>query len=378
MRAQHFAALVASGFIGLTMSAAGQPQMSVDASIEAILKVDLEGVGNRDAQNAWGELVQSGPDALLPTLGAMGTGNALSDNWLRLAIDAIDASEKPLDLRELVGFLNDGSNSPVAREMAFALIQKREPEIAANLVPGFLQDSSLALRRMAVDSLLEAAESERANGDELGAVALYGQALGAGRDVDQIDRAAGALETMGETVDLPRLFGFLTQWDVIGPFDNANRAGFDQVFPPETEGRTEATYQGKNGDVTWMPYVSDDRYGMVDVNEPLGALKETVAYAFTTYHSEAARPAELRLGCKNAWKVWLNGEYLFGRDEYHRGMEIDQFRLPITLQEGPNEILVKVCQNEQLETWTVEWQFQMRVCDAIGTAIQQAELEDGE
>ena len=37
--------------------------------------------------------------------------------------------------------------------------------------------------------------------------------------------------------------------------------------------------------------------------------------------SEKARPAELRLGCKNGWKIWLNGKLIFGRDEYHRGAE---------------------------------------------------------
>ena len=103
---------------------------------------------------------------------------------------------------------------------------------------------------------------------------------------------------------------------------------------------------------------------MVDLNQPLGKLKQTVAYAWTDFHSEAAQQVEFRLGCKNAWKVWLNGELLFGRDEYHRGMRLDQYRMKATLQPGANQILVKACQNEQTESWTVEWQFQLRVCDA--------------
>jgi hypothetical protein len=35
-------------------------------------------------------------------------------------------------------------------------------------------------------------------------------------------------------------------------------------------------------------------------------------------------------------------------------------------------ILVKCCQNEQTETWTVEWQFQLRISDENGTAIRPA------
>jgi hypothetical protein len=50
-------------------------------------------------------------------------------------------------------------------------------------------------------------------------------------------------------------------------------------------------------------------------------------------------------------------------------MKIDQYQLPGQLNPGKNTILVKACQNEQIETWTVEWQFQLRVCDSSGTAI---------
>ena len=108
---------------------------------------------------------------------------------------------------------------------------------------------------------------------------------------------------------------------------------------------------------------------MVDFNEPYGSLKEVTGYAHTTFISASDQPAELRLGCKNAWKIWLNGKLVFGRDEYHRGMRIDQYKLPVQLKKGANIILIKACQNEQKEVWTVQWQFQLRVCDATGTAI---------
>ena len=98
-------------------------------------------------------------------------------------------------------------------------------------------------------------------------------------------------------------------------------------------------------------------------------LKETVGYAYTEFESSRARSAEIRLGCKNAWKIWLNGKLIFGRDEYHRGQKIDQYKLPIELKAGKNTILVKACQNEQTEEWTVQWEFQLRICDATGSAI---------
>ena len=60
---------------------------------------------------------------------------------------------------------------------------------------------------------------------------------------------------------------------------------------------------------------------------------------------------------------------MFGRDEYHRGMRIDQYRIPVQLKAGENSILIKLCQNEQTEEWTVQWQFQLRVCDSSGAAV---------
>jgi hypothetical protein len=161
-------------------------------------------------------------------------------------------------------------------------------------------------------------------------------------------------------------------WHVIGPFENTGRNGFDTAFPPEKEIRLDATYDGKGGPVKWQSFGSKDDYGKIDLNKPLGMQKEVTAYAVATFDSPAEQSAELRLGTKNAWKVWLNGELLFGRDEYHRGQQMDQYKLACRLKKGPNTILVKCCQNEQKEEWTVEWEFQLRVCDRTGTAILAA------
>ena len=150
--------------------------------------------------------------------------------------------------------------------------------------------------------------------------------------------------------------------------------------------------------MNWQPYETKNEYGKVDFNKPLGAiksdaapasastappapagrrgkaggvdyLKEVIAYAATDFYAPEEREVELRLGSKNGWKVWLNGEFIFGRDEYHRGAQLDQYKLSCHLKKGRNTILVKCCQNEQKEDWTVEWEFQLRVCDAAGTAI---------
>jgi hypothetical protein len=50
-------------------------------------------------------------------------------------------------------------------------------------------------------------------------------------------------------------------------------------------------------------------------------------------------------------------------------MRMDQHVGQGTLKAGRNEILVKVCQNEQKEDWAQLWSFQLRVCDNLGGAV---------
>jgi hypothetical protein len=339
---------------------------ALDDAVKALASIEREGKGNEAAAAAWKEVVQSGPAALPALLASAGKTSAVADNWLRLAGDAIvDAAlraKQPVPLAEIEAFLRDTTHPAAARLLAFDLLRQADASLADKIEPSLLADPVQELRRGAVQRLIDGAKTK----------AAWQQALDAVRDEDQTKIIATALKDLGVAVDLPRHFGFLMQWHVIGPFDNTERKGFDVVFPPEKEVKLDATYRGKEGPVKWQPFVSTDETGKLDFNKPLGMLKESTAYATTTFHSPAARDAELRLGCKNAWKVWLNGELLFSRDEYHRGQQMDQYKMPCRLKEGANVVLVKACQNEQKEQWTVEWEFQLRVCDSTGTAILTA------
>jgi len=68
-------------------------------------------------------------------------------------------------------------------------------------------------------------------------------------------------------------------------------------------------------------------------------------------------------------KLWVNGELVDRRDVYHSGAEWDQYISTATLRQGRNQILVKVCQNEQTQSWARHWWFQLRVCDATGAGL---------
>lgn len=351
----------------LSLSAA-----TLQQPIDQIRAVAKEGEGNEKATAAWRQLTQADPSTLPEILAGMNGANPLAENWLRAAIgvmadQAIAAGKLPIPA--IQAFLKDTKNSSTARVVAFDILQRAEPALAEKITPSLLDDPSSELRRHPVSKLIETGDEAMAQDKKEAAVNAYQQAMNSARDEDQIKDLAKKLKDQGKPVDLPKHFGFVMNWKLIAPFTNVDRKGFDTEFPPEKEVKLDATYPGKNADAKWTDFTSTDEYGMIDFNKPFTMLKEVTGYAYTEINSAEERDAQIRLGCKNGWKVWLNGELLFARDEYHRGAKLDQYKLPVKLKKGKNALLVKCCQNEQTEQWTVEWQFQLRVCDATGTAI---------
>ncbi|HUR46623.1 MAG TPA: HEAT repeat domain-containing protein [Candidatus Saccharimonadales bacterium] len=346
---------------------------SFSQSVGAIRAVGPEGAGNAAATAAWRELAKGNVSTVLPILEAMDGGNDYALNWFRAAVDSIVSRElaagKKLPLAQLKTFLADERHNPKARRLAFELLARVEPAQSEKLLGGMLNDPSLEIRYDAVESAVRRGVQSLSASNKAEALALFQKALSSARDAGQIEALAKKLKDLGSPVDLQKLFGFLVDWKVVGPFDNSGQRGFEIVYPPEKEINLAAEYDGKKGKVKWMDYSSTHKYGMVDINRPCGKLKGVLAYATTDFFSDRDKPVQLRLGGKNSWKVWLNGEFLFGRDEYHTMAEIDQYTMPARLRKGKNTILVKVCQNEQVEEWTNEWEFQLRITDSLGTPI---------
>ena len=345
-------------------------QAELADDLSKLRAVSREGQGNDAAADAWKVVAQAKADELPVLLAAMDEANPLAENWLRAAISVVEDREaKSLPLPALKKFVLSTKHSAGARALAFDILSRHAKDEAEAITPMLIEDPGAELRRHPVARLIEAGDAALAKNDKAAAVAAYQQGLKGARDEDQIKALTKKLRDQGQTVDLPGHFGFLMSWKVIAPFSNEERKGFDAVYPPEKELNYSAKYPGKGKEAAWVDFTSKDEYGKIDFNKPFGMEKQVVGYAAAEFTSPEARSAEIRIGCKNGWKVWLNGELLFGRDEYHRGAKLDQYKLPCQLKAGKNVILVKCCQNEQTEQWTVEWEFQLRVCDATGTAI---------
>ena len=367
---------LAAGLLSAVSVAA--PPEDLAANLRTIRAVAAEGNGSQEAGLAWRELVKNRAQALPEILAAFDEANPLAANYLRSAVETIAQREtdsgKKLPTEALEEFVRDTKRDPRGRRLAYELLSSVDPSAPDRLIPGMLNDPGVEFRRDAVARLFEQASKRLSSGEKDDARKLLAEALSGARDEDQVQAVKKQLEGLGEKVDLPRHFGFLMSWRLVAPFDNTDKKGLAAVYPPEEELDLSATYAGKEEKkIAWVEHTTENENGIVDLAKALGPFKGSVAYAATEFQSDGKRPVELRLGTPNSWKVWLNGELIFAREEYHRGMSLDQYRMRGTLKPGKNVILIKVCQNEQTEDWAQRWQFQFRVCDAAGTAILSAE-----
>ncbi|MEX0701330.1 MAG: hypothetical protein WD069_04480 [Planctomycetales bacterium] len=363
-----------SAAILLLIAASAARAESPAKSLAAIRAVGPRGEGHAAAVAAVKELQRSDAAALLPILRAFRDANPLAANWLTGAFESIAGralkSGGALPVAELETFLENRDQSPAARELAYRWVARVDATVRERLVPDMLDDPSPELRREAVALFIDRAERFESEKRPADALAAWKRALSGAVHVDQVKRIVQALEPHGEEVHLPRHFGFITEWRIVGPFDHAGDKGFDAVYPPEQELDFAKEYAGKTGNVAWREIATDHDYGLLDIAKSIAPYKGAAMYAVAEFHADAARDAEIRLGTPNAWKLWVNGRLLFSREEYHRGMAIDQYRVPVRLQSGANTILLKICQNEQSEDWAQSYEFQLRVCERSGTGLR--------
>lgn len=322
---------------------------------------------------AWTAVAQADAAALPTLLAALEGAGPVAANWIRSAADAIAErhlqNNGKLPLAALEKFATDAKRPPRARRAAYELLCLADNTAPERLLPGMLRDASVELRRDAVARVLNQAQAKLEAKEQDAAKAEYQQALADAVDLDQVTQIEQRLKELGQAVDVPRHFGFLMQWRLIGPFDNVEGKGFAVPYPPEADQRFDQKLPGKSGEVAWLEHQTEDRLGLVDLNKALGKNMGAAGYALATFTSPQARPIELRMSCVCANKVWLNGKLLASNEVYHSGEEFDQYSAVGRLQAGQNVILVKVCQNEMKEPWAQDWRFSLRVCDETGTAV---------
>lgn len=304
---------------------------------------------------------------LIEVLKSMKGASPIGRNWLVGLANAIYRQSPEGKSAELQTFLSDASQDGEARYTVFRWLTESDESLKGKLLDGMLLDPSLELRYDAVARALAA--SETLPESQLKVL------LDAARHPEQVIAIIGRLDKAGVKIDQASHFGFLTQWKFIGPFDNVGSMNFDKVYPIETDwtkNQLAETYQGKAGQVEWMSHAVDSPEGAIDFAKLYNNEKGCIVYGVAIVNVPAEVACEIRVGCYNAQKVWVNGDLVVANEVYHTGMQIDQYIAPIRLKAGANRILIKVCQNEQKEAWAQQFLFQARLCDETGKAIALA------
>ncbi len=190
--------------------------------------------------------------------------------------------------------------------------------------------------------------------------------------------------------------GFVTDWLIIGPFDNEGMAGFDLVYPPEEETNLAETYNGKERPVSWRP-APTCRWGLeslrvqsktdssqldsgslsnppsperapipadcyIDLAAMLRPDSNTAAYALSFVFSPESQPVAVRLASDDCGKVWVANRLVLSDGDRHL-IGFDQAVAAAFLEKGWNALLAKVCQEDG------PWGFRLRLTAPDGSLL---------
>ena len=153
-------------------------------------------------------------------------------------------------------------------------------------------------------------------------------------------------------------------WDVIGPYSNDNKVGFNTAYDPEKSVNLHATYTGKNSQkITWRLVAPTNGTGYVDLKQQFKTHDWTVAYAVIYVRSPLDETALLSAGSDDGLKAWVDGT-LVVKDDTYRAAKPGQDEAPVQLRKGWNEVMLKVTQGG------ADWGF---YCDLLNENHQPLE-----
>ncbi len=136
---------------------------------------------------------------------------------------------------------------------------------------------------------------------------------------------------------------FITDWKVIGPFDNQDAKALARVLGPEQDPDAIQSHKGIGGAVLNWKNRNDKTSGYVDFTKIFKPTENVVAYAFRKVNVPADQKIKFGVGSNDGVKVWINNKLVLDRP-LSRKAEPNQDTIQVPLHKGENTILVKVDQ----------------------------------
>jgi hypothetical protein len=136
---------------------------------------------------------------------------------------------------------------------------------------------------------------------------------------------------------------FITDWNLIGPFDAPDMSYLQVAFPPETEIDLSQTYQGKGNIPLRWKQIQAEPSGFMRLENRITPSERGIIYGLVYVHSPDEREALMLLGSDDGVRVWINDKLVHTNPAY-RGAYPDQDRVPVFLKKGWNKLLIKILQ----------------------------------
>ena len=144
------------------------------------------------------------------------------------------------------------------------------------------------------------------------------------------------------------------KWQIAGPYHIENEFAYDYQFIPETDDLNKSNWQ----------FIDDSMNdGYIDLKNSLPNSYWATAYALTYVYSPEERPAEIRIGCDESCKLWLNDNIILnGYSE--KEIPFDGASVKVVLRPGYNKLMIKVVNRIH------EWGFLCRITDEEGNGFK--------
>ncbi len=172
--------------------------------------------------------------------------------------------------------------------------------------------------------------------------------------------------------------GFIPEnrWITLGPFKNKDSSGVLYAYIPEetTQIDTTAKYFGRDTDklISWEKPSDNKLDGRFDFGNENGINDWSAAYVWAIVISPDERDITFRFDSDDQGIIWLNGKKVFEHSRASVGggaAQIDRHTIPVTLKQGENTILIKVCNSSQT------WDLYMRLTDADGNSFEDLKFK---
>lgn len=161
---------------------------------------------------------------------------------------------------------------------------------------------------------------------------------------------------------------FITEWNLIGPFEAADMTFLQTVYPPEREIDLGKKYQGKGKRLVSWRKIKGEETGYIRLEKLLEPNEKAIAYGLVYVYSPDSRKTKILVGSDDGVRIWLNNELVHSNPAY-RGAYPDQDKVEVKLNRGWNKLLVKVLQGGG------GWGFYLRFVDLEGNLRWETEVK---